>query len=205
MDRDELHELISILKKEFEADRIKVNSADTIEDMGRVRFAADGKIDPSTVSSSVRALALAVAARKHEQEIRKIPLREVHELYFEVIEKFLGPLFEEMKRHGVDAHVMSQVVAKNDKALTAFTSSLEEFSAVISEFWDYYKPVVESHLKDMRSLKVVFGGAIFPSHTVNIASSVGLYTDTIVLHDPLHRLTTLRHTSAPSRMLKKYS
>jgi hypothetical protein len=33
MDRDELHELITTLKEEFEAGRIKVNSADTIKDM----------------------------------------------------------------------------------------------------------------------------------------------------------------------------
>jgi hypothetical protein len=65
MDRDELHELITILEQEFEANRIKVNSAETLEDMMRVRIAPDGKIDPSTVSSSVRALALAAAGMKH--------------------------------------------------------------------------------------------------------------------------------------------
>ena len=82
MDRDELHDLISLLKRDFEAGRIKVNSPETIKDLMRVRLEPDGKVDPATVTGSVRALVLAVAAGRHDQQIRSIPLKEVHELYF---------------------------------------------------------------------------------------------------------------------------
>ncbi len=71
MDRDDLHELISLLKEEFEAGRVVIRSEDTLEALKRVRFAADGKIDPATVTSSVRAYALAVAAAVHERTIKR--------------------------------------------------------------------------------------------------------------------------------------
>jgi hypothetical protein len=197
MDRDELHDLITILKEEFEAGRIKVNSADTIEDMMRVRFAPDGKIDPSTVSGSVRALALATAGVRYERAIRKIPLQEVQEQYFASLGEFFGAAFDQMKSHGASPQEIANAIAKSDKAVTAFTSGLGEFAAGLQEFWDHYGPVVGAHLSDMRSLKVVFGGDFFPSYTANIACSVGLYTDTIVLPDPLHRITLFHGTMPP--------
>jgi hypothetical protein len=52
------------------------------------------------------------------------------------------------------------------------------------------------------SLKVIFGGDLFPSYTDNIACSVGLYTDTIVLPDPLHRLTKLRSIMASRELFR---
>jgi hypothetical protein len=204
MDRDELHDLITILKEEFEAGRIKVNSIETLEAVKRVRFAADGKIDPSTVSGSVRALALATAGARHERAIRKIPLREVQEQYFESLGGFFGPVFDQMKSHGASPQEIASAIAKSDKAVAAFTSELDGFAAGLREFWDYYGPVVEAHLSNMRSLKVIFGGDFFPSYTANIACSVGLYTDTIVLPDPLHRIT-LFHGTMPPRQLFQLS
>ncbi len=122
MTRDELHELITILTKEFEAGRIKVNSADTIEDMRRVRFAADGKIDPSTVSSSIRALALATAGARHERVIRQIPLREVQEEYFNGLATQFGPIFDQMQKVRANPQEFANVIANNDAALNSFTS-----------------------------------------------------------------------------------
>jgi hypothetical protein len=58
MERDELHELLLLLKQQFEAGKIKIPSAERIEELSRVRFAEDGKIDVHSVGSRVRALAL---------------------------------------------------------------------------------------------------------------------------------------------------
>ena len=43
---------------------------------------------------------------------------------------------------------------------------------------------VRYHLQDLEALKGIFGGDLFPSYERNIASSTGLYLDTIVLTDP---------------------
>ncbi len=45
-----------------------------------------------------------------------------------------------------------------------------------------------AHVEDMHdTLKAVFGGDLFPSHSENIASKCGIYTDTILLPDPFMR------------------
>jgi hypothetical protein len=36
MDRDELHDLIALLKKQFEDGKVKINSAQTLRELGRV-------------------------------------------------------------------------------------------------------------------------------------------------------------------------
>ena len=45
MDRDELHDLIALLKKQFEDGKVKINSAQTLRELGRVRLAVDGKVE----------------------------------------------------------------------------------------------------------------------------------------------------------------
>jgi hypothetical protein len=139
---------------------------------------------------------------KHERAIRQISLREVQEQYFTSLESLFGPAFAEMKRHGVSAQLIADDLAKNDKAVNAFTAGVSEFAAGLREFWDYYGPVVAAHLSDMQSLKVIFGGDFFPSYTTNIACSVGLYTDTIVLPDPLHRITLFQGTMPPRQLFQ---
>jgi len=62
MDRDELHDLVMSFKEKFEAGKFEVQDPHLIEEMSRVRLAADGKIDPVTVGSMVRATALASIA-----------------------------------------------------------------------------------------------------------------------------------------------
>ena len=56
MDRDELHELVMMLKEELAAGRLQINSALSIQSLENVRYSNDGKVDPATVDSAVRAL-----------------------------------------------------------------------------------------------------------------------------------------------------
>lgn len=107
-----------------------------------------------------------------------------------------------MQKARANPQEFANVIANNDKALNSFTEAIDEFAAGLDEFWDHYGSVVETHLKDMSSLKVIFGGDLFPSYTENIACSVGLYTDTIVLPDPLHRLTKLRSIMVPRELFR---
>lgn len=172
MDRNGLHDLISLLKQEFEAGRVTVRSADTLEDMQRVRFGSDGKIDPSTVSPSVRALALAVAGATHERAIREIPLRQGQEAYFDGLTKHFGTIFEQMQQVGGNPNNVANALVSKHNFVDSFAEDIQQFAVDLQEFWNDYGPVVEAHLKDMRSLKAVFGGDLFPSYTENIACSV---------------------------------
>jgi len=202
MEREELHELILLLKQQIETGRIKINSADTIEELSRIRFAEDGKIDEQSVGSSVRALGLAVAAAESQKAKMRISILEVNSQYFGILEPLFRKSFTEMKRHGLNPQIVAEDMASRDNLVRAFTADLESLAQGLKEFWDYYGPVVQVHLQELRSLKVVFGGDVFPSYTANIACSVGLYADTVVLPDPVHRLITFAGVMAPKELFR---
>jgi hypothetical protein len=201
MDRDELHERVMLLKEEMEAGRLFIREGLTIgESLRKVRFAADGKVDPSTVDSAVRSLAMAAAFGRSRREVKKIPLKETQEQYFEILERFFGQPFAEMKKHDLTPPEVAADMASRPKVVEAFAADAGEFVAGIKEFWQHYGPVVEAHLEDMRALKSVFGGDIFPSYQGNIATSVGLYVDTLILPDPLLRMANLVGAMKPDQL-----
>jgi hypothetical protein len=192
MDRNELHELVMLLKAGISSGEIKIPKQSLVHaSLEDVRFDADGKVDPSTVNSTVRATALAAIAAKNVREMRKIPLREVQAQYFEILDQFFGHAFSEMKAHAVTPADIAADMASHDRTVRAFEGEMHEFAAGMREFWGHYAPVVELHLGDLKGLKSVFGGDVFPSYTANIACSVGLYVDTIILPDPLLRILSL--------------
>jgi hypothetical protein len=181
-----------LLKEEIEAGRVKfAEGLQVIDSLGNVRFASDGKVDPSTVDGLVRSLALTVAFGRFRREAKKIPLRESQSEYFEILEKFFGKPFAEMKKHNITPPQIAEHLASQPKIVESFAADVEEFIAGIKEFWEYHGPVIEVHLQELQALKSVFGGDIFPSYAENIASSAGLYLDTIILPDPLLRIAGL--------------
>jgi hypothetical protein len=98
MDRDEVHERVMLIKSEMEAGRLRIRSdLQVVQSLKNVRFAADGKVDPSTVDSAVRALAMAAAYGEFRREVKKVPLKESQAEYFEILERFFGRPFAEMK------------------------------------------------------------------------------------------------------------
>lgn len=197
MYQEDLEQLVILLKEELEAGKVKLNSAELLRALARVRTGSNGRIDPNTVSSEVRAMALAAAAARTQRAMKQISLRDVQSEYFDLLDRFFATPFAEMKRHQLDPQTVSQDMARQDRFVNAFMAESEQFAAGIQEFWDYYGPVVELHLRDFRSFKAVFGGDIFPSYTANIACSVGLYADTIVLPDPLHKMASLFGLMSP--------
>jgi len=198
MDRDELHELVILLKDGLASGAIEVpKESRVLASLNHAKFASDGKVDPGTVNGSVRAAALAFAGARTQREMRKIPLRDVQAEYFGILDEFFGKAFSEMKAHGVTPAQVAEHLSSQDNILSAFQSDVGEFSSGMFEFWDHYGPVVELHLKDLKCLKSVFGGDVFPSYAANIACSVGLYMDTVILPDPLLRILAMAEVTVP--------
>jgi hypothetical protein len=154
------------------------------------------------VNGHVRAAALAAAAAEAEREMRKIPLREVQAQYFDILNQFFGKPFSEMKAHGVTPEQIAGHMASQDRIVRAFQSDLEGFVSGMYEFWGHYAPVVEVHLRDLKCLKSIFGGDFFPLSSGNIACSVGLYMDTIVLPDPLLRVLSMAKVMPPRELFR---
>jgi len=93
-------------------------------------------------------------------------------------------------------------MVSQDSVVRAFQTDLEEFTSGIHDFWNDYGRVVDLHLADLKCLKSIFGGDIFPSYVANIACSVGLYMDTVVLPDPLLRILSLAKVMPPKEALR---
>ena len=56
-----------------------------------MRIAPDGLVDPESVSSRIRATALAVSHQKwREDEKKELSLREIQEVYFDLVESLFG-------------------------------------------------------------------------------------------------------------------
>ena len=202
MNRDELDEHMKLLKEEMAAGRFRIRKGlKVIDSLKNVRYASDGKVDPDTVDGAVRALARGVAYGRFRREVKKVPLRESQTKYFEILDRFYGGAFAQMNKHGLTPPQVARDMASRAKIVEAFASEAEEFFSGIKEFWEYYGPVVEIHVAEMQALKSVFGGDIFPSYVGNIATSVGLYIDTLILPDPLARTATFLGTMKPEQLL----
>jgi hypothetical protein len=200
MDPDELHDLVMLLKDGVASGTIKFPpGSDVLASLQKVRFAPDGKVDASTVAGSVRAAGIAAAAAKTRRAIREIPLKEAQAEYFDILDEFFGKPFSDMKKYGMSPAQVGKQFAADPSFVRAFETDLPNFASGVREFWDYYGPVVETHLQDLRCLKSVFGGDIFPSYRANIACSVGLYVDTLILPDPLLRLLTFAEFTEPKK------
>jgi hypothetical protein len=67
----DIHDAITGLRRAIENNRLQVNSDFTIDELNKVGYRADGRIDPSTVGPSVRALARSyIGAHPHDWATR---------------------------------------------------------------------------------------------------------------------------------------
>ena len=194
--------MVMFLQGEVTAHRIKISSNTTADALARVRFGTDGKVDPTTVDGEVRALGLAALGLRHYREVRAMPLRDVQRRYFDILDGSFGELFHDAKRRSLTPQIAADAISSNESMLSAFNSDVVDMAAGLTEFWAVHGPIVEAHLSDLKSLKSVFGGDVFPSYASNVACSVGLYMDTVVLPDPLSQLLTMRAGLAPRKLFQ---
>jgi len=202
MESDGIHDMVVFLNEELRAGRIKISSKFTADGLARVRFGSNGKVDPSTVDGSVRALGLAMLGAKTHSALRGTSLRDVQSRYFDILEQNFGEIYSEVKRYGASVPKVAAKFASDEAAVAAFAGRLDEFTAFLAEFWEYHGPIVEAHLNDLHSLKSVFGGDLFPRYDSNIVCSVGMYMDTVVLPDPLSRILMMRSAVAPQELFR---
>lgn len=185
-----LQRRLGILKKQFEAGRIRIaEGLQVVDSLKRVRYAPDGTVDISTVDDMVRSMALAVEAMHDREEMKKTAtLAEIQTTYFGFLEKNFGHFHKIMIERGLTPHDAGVALSRTPATVAELNHNLSEFLQTIEEFWSSAGPVAIAHVEDMReSLKGIFGGDLFPSAEENIASKCALYTDTLVLPDPYLR------------------
>jgi hypothetical protein len=200
---ERLQRRMKILKKQFDADKIRIKEGlNVIDSLKKVRYAADGSVDLSTVDGLVRSMALAVESMHDREEMKKeASLAEVQTMYFEFLEKNFGHFYKIMVDRALSPHDAGVALSGNEETIIELVSNLPDFLETIDKFWEGVGEIAHAHAEDMQGvLKGVFGGDLFPSSASNIASKCGIYTDTIILPDPFLRS---RHIFARATDKKK--
>jgi len=191
---ERLQRRLQILKKQFEAGKIKIAPGlQVVESLKAVRYAPDGSIDLNTVDGLVRSMALAAEFMHDREEMKNnLPLAETQNIYFSFLEKNFSQFYKVMLERGLTPHDAGMALSRTASTVKELTTNLSAFLDSIEEFWTHAAPVAHAHVEDMyETLKGVFGGDLFPSHNENIASKCGLYIDTLVLPDPFMRSKNL--------------
>ncbi|WP_424550135.1 hypothetical protein [Shinella sp.] len=198
---DGLRWRLEVLLAKFEAGEMKF-TPEVFDQMKAsllaVRTRPDGTIDLDSVDGSVRALAAATAGfHIREKEKDAASLEEVADAYFRFVEENCGFFAQEARRLGLDAHQFAGRVSSSPTAVNEISPQIAGFIEYLSEFWGALTDASHYHLQDIRATKAVYGGDLFPSHARNIASSVGLYIDTIILNDPFWQSRHIFEMASP--------
>ncbi|MGP3698791.1 hypothetical protein [Rhodobacter sp. NSM] len=198
---EELRWRLEVLRAKFEEGKIHVAkhlAADLEKSLSAVRYGADGKIDLSTVDGRVRAMAMMAAAAKQREEVKgATSLEDITNTYFKYIEENLDFFVKEAGEKGYDAHIFAKAVARQPSAVADIHPQIPRFLEGLQEFWSAIADCSHYHVQDLAGTKAVYGGDLFPSYQRNIASSTGLYLDTIILSDPFWHTRQIFERAAP--------
>lgn len=203
--REELHRRIMILRDKAQAGKIHLAehlAANVLESLDRVGLAPDGLVDPATVDGTVRAMALMMAHFQDREEWKEaISLQQVQEAFFRAIDHQFGELFQIMQERNAEPHQIAGACVQDDNWVQEVAQNLPEFLEQIQEFWKNIADPAWIHSEDQTGIKAVYGGSLFPAGGHSIASSCGLYVDTIILPDPLLRISRLVPHWEPKRLV----
>lgn len=199
---EELRWRLELLRTKFEEGKIHVAQevAEGLEkSLMAVRYSADGKINLGTVDGRVRAMALAVAGlHNREREKDAASLSTITDAYFEFVERNLGFFVKSAREMGANANEFAHIVSRHPLSVEQYSPQIPKFLEGLEEFWGAVTDASHYHIQDMQSTKAVYGGDLFPSYDRNIASSAGLYIDTIVLSDPFWHSRHIFQMSPPA-------
>lgn len=199
-DREELNARMMLLKDYIETGKLQfIKDKEVIESLKKVRYSSDGKVNPNTVDSLVRSLAKTVSWMKYEEDLRKIPLKQIQEEYFHILELYFEHPYQEMLKHNVSPHVIAMEMSEKPSLVKALSLDAENFKNGILEFWQTFGDAVRVHIQDLKGLKTIYGGDIFPSYRKNTLSSAGLYVDTTILPDPMLRVASFMKYVTPEK------
>lgn len=155
------------------------------ESFAKVRYGEGGQIDLSTVDGRVRSMAMAVAAMQDREDTKSAAsLADIQHAYFDRITPMFEDIHQMMLDAGAHPQSVSWAISRDVEHVDRNYANIEPFVDDLFEFWSVVSEPVSYHLQDLNALKGVFGGDLFPRYERNIASSSGIYLDTIVLTDP---------------------
>jgi hypothetical protein len=185
---DELRRRLTILRQKFADGKIVIAehlAKDFGESFARVRSNADGNVDLTSVDGRVRSMAMMVAMMDDREEAKSaVSLLDIQAAYYSRISSMFSDAYNFMMKHAGNPQSVSWALSRDDKHVEQNYPLIAPFVEDLREFWKAVSDALRYHIQDLNVLKGVFGGDLFPSYTQNLASSVSLYLDTIILTDP---------------------
>lgn len=122
-------------------------------------------------------------------------LHDIQTEYFDIVESLLMPLHRKMQRQGSDPFQVAVSIAEDESQHSEWAKKIEESRERLRAFWDIHSITTSEEVRQLSALKYVYGGDVSPLYTSNIASSVGLYADTIIIPDPVFKGLTYPGTN----------
>ncbi len=198
---EELRWRLELLKVQLEEGKVSIapHLADDFErSLTAITYLENGLIDLSTVDGRVRSLALmAVVSDNRDKAKEAISLEELSSFYFRLIDENFGSFIQQAKEKNLDAYTYASMVSAQPSAVAEISPQIPKFLEGLGEIWDATIESSHYHIQDLPGTKAVFGGDLFPSYKSNVASSTGLYVDTIILDDPFWRSRVILERSSP--------
>jgi hypothetical protein len=197
-----LHLRLQILKELLEDGKITfAPGLDMVQSLEAVRYLPDGTVDLSTVDGVVRSLALGAQFFRERDELKQaFTLAEVQLAYFQFLDNNFGQFYDPMIAKGLRPADVASALSNSKNSVDELSKILPRFIEHIEQFWDQAGETARIHVEDTHNtLKGIFGGDLFPSHSQNIASKCGLYVDTLVLPDPFLRSRILFDRLSPKQ------
>lgn len=198
-EREDLHNRVMLIKKALDENKIVIAEhlvAGFQESLSKIKFAKDGIVIPETVDGRIRSMSLPLVYQEDKAKIKNsISLAEIQHAYFECIEEYFGFLYKDMLKYKANPESFASEFISHEENVQMAMKFIPDFINSVIKFWEDVGGIAFFHLQDLQCLKANFGGELFPSYERNIASTAGLYIDTIVLPDPFVKLNTLTITS----------
>jgi len=193
---------IAVLEEELAAGRVKRPVDPMIVDsLASVEHDGAGQVVPESVNPMLGALALSVANDALERDALKIPLQHMQARYVAILEGCFGDFFSLMNERDLTPHQFARYMAKTPSIVSAIERDAPALQKELRDFWAGAGLVTMAHLRQMSTLKAVYGGNAFPHPASDLVSNVGLYADTLVLPDPLLTGTALQNLAQAPEMV----
>jgi hypothetical protein len=208
VDDHELRRRLELLRERLDAGNVVI-APHLVEgfrkSLSAVRNGDDGLVDLSTVDGRIRSMAMMMAVMQDRDDMKSAAsLADIQHSYFQRISAVFDNAYDLMLKHRGSPYSVSRAFLKDEEFVERNYQLVEPFLVDIEEFWESITEPTRYHLQDTSSLKGVFGGEIFPSDHRNIASSTGLYLDTIVLPDPFMKMRHIIKNSSKTEAVRLF-
>jgi hypothetical protein len=118
-------------------------------------------------------------------------IREIQLGYILIVEKYFLSPYNESLKHGVSVSEIAWDMINNPRIKKITEDKIKEtFLQEIKEYWDKHEVELRKNVRNLTGSKLYFGGDIAPENP-NVVNRLGLYSDTIIIPDPISKMGQL--------------